>query len=100
MSPTYTGSPLSPTVATTPVGLATSLTGAPDTLAGSYSVTATITDPNYTGSASGTFTINKAAATVTISNMSPTYTGSPLSPTVATTPVGLATSLTGAPDTL
>src|SRR5208282_961831 len=72
MTQTYTGSPLSPTVTTTPAGLSYSLTGAPDTNAGSYAVTATVTDPNYTGSASGTFVISKAAATVALSNMTQT----------------------------
>jgi hypothetical protein len=58
---TYTGSPLSPTVTTTPAGLSYSLTGAPQTNAGTYPVTATITNPNYTGTASGSFVIAKAA---------------------------------------
>jgi hypothetical protein len=99
MTQTYTGSALSPTVTTTPAGLNVTLTGAPDTSAGNYAVTATVNDPNYTGSASGTFVINKAAATVAFSNLTQTYTGSALSPTVTTTPAGLTTTLTGAPDT-
>jgi N-acetylneuraminic acid mutarotase len=99
LTQTYTGSPLSPTVATTPSGLSFSLSGAPDTNAGSYPVTATVTDPNYTGSASGTFVINKAAATVTLSNLTQTYTGNVLTPTATTTPAGLTINLTGAPDT-
>ena len=61
LSRTYTGSPLSPTVTTNPVGLSVSLTGAPQTNAGSYPVTATITNPNYSGTSSGTFVIAKAA---------------------------------------
>jgi hypothetical protein len=99
LSQTYTGSALTPTVTTTPAGLSYNLTGAPDTNAGSYSVTATITDANYAGTASGTFIINKAAATVALSNLTQTYTGAALSPTVTTTPSGLSYSLTGAPDT-
>jgi hypothetical protein len=99
LTQTYTGSSLSPTVTTTPTGLNVTWTGAPDTNAGSYPVTATITDPNYTGSASATFTINKATATVTLVNLIQTYTGSALSPTVTTVPAGLNASLTGAPDT-
>ena len=99
LTQTYTGSPLLPTVTTVPSGLAFTLTGAPDTVVGSYPVTATITDPNYTGSASGSFVISKAAATVTLGNMTQPYTGSPLSPTVTTVPSGLAYTLTGAPDT-
>lgn len=99
MTQTYTGSALSPTVTTTPTGLSISLTGAPDTNAGGYPVTATITNPNYTGSASGTFTINKATATVALSNLTQTYTGSPLTPTATTSPAGLTIVWTGAPDT-
>ena len=60
LTQTYTGSPLSPSVTTNPSGLSYSLTGAPQTTAGSYPVTATITNPNYSGTASGTFVIAKA----------------------------------------
>ncbi|MBI3208498.1 MAG: hypothetical protein HYZ37_06310 [Candidatus Solibacter usitatus] len=84
---------------TAPSGLSFSLTGAPHTNARSYPVTATITDPNYKGSASGTFLINQAPATVTFGNMTQTYTGGALSPTVTTAPSGLSFLLTGAPDT-
>jgi hypothetical protein len=57
LSQTYTGTALSPNVTTNPTGLAYSLTGAPDTAPGSYNVTAMVTNPNYAGSASGTFVI-------------------------------------------
>jgi hypothetical protein len=99
LTPTYTGSPLSPTVATVPSGLSFTLSGAPDTNAGSYPVTATVTDPNYQGTASGTFTINKAAATVTLGNLTQTYTGSALTPTATTSPTNLNITWTNAPDT-
>jgi hypothetical protein len=69
MTQTYTGSALSPTVTTVPAGLNITPTGYPDTNAGSYSVTATVNNPNYTGSASGTFTINKATQTITLTNV-------------------------------
>ncbi len=98
LAQTYSGSPLSATAATTPTGLAVSLTyngsTTPPTAAGSYAIVATITDPNYTGSASGTLVIAKATATVTLSNLAQMYTGSPLSATAATAPTGLAVSLT------
>jgi parallel beta-helix repeat protein len=71
LTQTYTGSPLTPTATTDPVGLTIDWTGAPQTNAGSYPVTATVNDPNYQGSASGTFVINKAEATVSVSG----YTG-------------------------
>jgi MBG domain-containing protein/centrosomal CEP192-like protein len=96
---TYTGTPLSPTVTTVPSGLAYTVTGAPDTNAGSYTVTATIADPNYLGSNTGTFVISKAPATATLGNLTQTYTGGALSPTVTTVPSGLTFTLTGAPDT-
>jgi uncharacterized repeat protein (TIGR02543 family) len=57
MTRTYTGGPLSPTATTTPAGLPITWTGAPQTTAGSYAVTAAVNDPNYQGSASGTFII-------------------------------------------
>jgi sugar lactone lactonase YvrE len=71
LSQTYTGSPLSATAATTPAGLAVSLTyngstTAP-TAAGSYAVIATINNPDYSGSASGTLTIAKATTAITFS---------------------------------
>ena len=99
LTQTYTGSALTPTATTTPSGLAITWTGAPDTNAGSYPVTATVNNPSYQGSASGTFIINKATATVTLSNLTQTYTGSALTPTVTTVPPGLAIVLSGAPDT-
>jgi len=96
---TYTGGALTPTAATVPANLTVTWTGAPDTNAGSYSVTATVSDPNYSGSASGTFVISKAAATVTLGSLTQTYTGSPLTPTAATVPANLTVTWTGAPDT-
>jgi CSLREA domain-containing protein len=106
LSQTYTGSPLSATAATTPSGLTvlftyTGISGTtygplstPPTLAGSYTVSATVSDPNYQGSASGTLTIGKATASVLLNNLSQTYTGSPLSATATTTPSGLTVLLT------
>jgi hypothetical protein len=99
MTQTYTGSPLTPSVSTIPPGIAVSLAGAPDTNAGSYPVTAMVTNPNYTGASGGAFVVTQAPATVTFSNLTQTFTGSPLSPTVTTNPAGLAYSFTGAPDT-
>src|SRR4029077_8864957 len=71
----YTGSALTPTATTVPAGLAVTWTGAPQTNAGSYAVTATIADANYTGAASGTFDITKAAATVTVTVDNKVYDG-------------------------
>ena len=61
LSQTYTGLPLSPSVTTVPAGLTYSLSGAPQTNAGTYPVTGTMTNPNYSGTASGTFVIAQVA---------------------------------------
>lgn len=58
LTQTQTGSPLTPTATTVPAGLAITWTNAPQTNAGTYGVTATIANPNYSGSASGTFVIS------------------------------------------
>src|SRR5579864_7171268 len=99
LTQTYTGSALNPTATTVPANLTVTWTGAPDTSAGTYPVTATVSNPNYTGSASGSFVISPVAATVTLSSLTQTYTGSTLTPTATTVPAGLAVALTGAPDT-
>ena len=67
MTQTYTGGALTPTATTVPAGLTIVWTNAPQTNAGSYSVTATVNDANYQGSASGTLVISPADATCTIS---------------------------------
>jgi uncharacterized repeat protein (TIGR03803 family) len=71
LTQTYSGSPEYATVTTGPAGLATSVVytqnGQPvanPTAAGSYQVVATITNPNYAGSATGTLVINPAVLTV------------------------------------
>ena len=69
LSQIYNDSPRSATVATNPVGLATTLTyngglSAPVN-AGSYAVVATINDANYVGSATGTLVVKKATPTLT-----------------------------------
>jgi hypothetical protein len=61
---------------------------------GTYSVVATIIDPNYQGSASGSLTITKANAFVTLGNMEQTYDGTPKSITATTTPTGLPVIIT------
>ena len=71
---TATGGALTPTVTTVPYGLAVVWTGAPQSEAGSYPVAATVNDPNYQGSAGGTFVISpaaKAAQTITVTQHVP-----------------------------
>jgi subtilisin family serine protease len=97
LTQTYNGTALKPAVTTNPPGLAITWTNAPQTNAGTYAVTATVNDANYEGSASGTFTINKATASVTLGNLTQSYTGSALTPTATTSPAGLAIQWTNAP---
>ncbi len=52
-------------------------TSAAPTAAGTYTVTVTSNDPNYTGTTTATFTIDPAAATITAIPESTTYTGAP-----------------------
>jgi uncharacterized delta-60 repeat protein len=98
LTDTYNGSPQSAVVTTNPSGLSVNVTynGSPTapTNAGSYAVVATVNNPNYQGSASGTFVIHQATATVTLSNLNQTYTGLPLSASAATNPNGLSVSIT------
>jgi hypothetical protein len=67
LTQTYTGSPLTPTATTNPAGLNITWTGAPQTNAGSYPVTAIVNDANYQGSATpGTFVVNTASSTTAV----------------------------------
>jgi len=98
LSATYTGSPIEATATTAPGGLNVTLTYAPGltapTAPGSYTVTATIDDPNYTGSTTSILVIGKATATVALGDLSPTYTGSPIEATATTAPGGLNVTMT------
>ena len=93
LAQTYTGSPLSATATTTPMGLAVSLTyngsTTPPTASGNYAIVATIIDPNYAGSASGTLVIAKVATTLVLSANTTTATqGQPDLLTATVTGVG------------
>jgi hypothetical protein len=93
LSQTYNGVAKTVTVTTNPSGLAYSVTYSGSATApinaGSYAVVATISNPNYNGSASGTLIISKASATLSLSNLSQTFDGSTKSVTVTTNPAGL-----------
>jgi hypothetical protein len=82
MSQVYTGSPLSPTVSS-PV--AYTLSGAPATDVGDYDVAVTLNDANYTGGATGTFHITKAAQTITFTTMIVTATATSGAPVAFST---------------
>jgi uncharacterized repeat protein (TIGR02543 family) len=71
LTQSYTGTPLTPKAATNPPGLALSWSNATQSNAGSYQVTATIIDPAFKGSASGTFTIAKANQTISVTQPAP-----------------------------
>ncbi len=90
---TYNGSPTSATAtASQPVqGVDITYNGfaAAPTNAGSYTVVATINDPNYQGSATGTLIIAKAPATIVLGSLTATYDGSQHAATATTTPPAL-----------
>ncbi len=84
LNPTYDGTVRSASATTSPSGLPVAFTYVGGRInAGSYDVSASIADNNYTGSASGTLIIGKAAPTVVVNPYSVTYDGLPHSATVA-----------------
>lgn len=106
LNQTFTGSALPATVSVTPSGLTVDVTytgtggtvyaqsSTPPTNPGTYSVSATVNNANYSGSATGVLTISKASATVTLSNLNQTFNGSALPVTVSVTPSGLTVNVT------
>jgi hypothetical protein len=76
---TYDGLPKVVAASTAPAGLSLTITyngsPAPPTAAGSYSVTASVTDSSYVGSVIGTLVIAPAELTVTAANASRAYGG-------------------------
>jgi hypothetical protein len=69
-------------------------TSAP-TDAGTYTVTATLANPNYTAApVSGTLAITQAIATLTLGNLNQTFDGSAKAVTVTTAPVSNLTGVT------
>lgn len=93
----YDGTGKSATVTTSPTGLSVALTydGATvlPTNAGSYVVFAAVTDPNYSGSATGTLTIAKSPATIELSPLTQRYDGTGKTVTATTTPTGLTVDI-------
>jgi len=94
----YDGTAKAATVTTTPANLAVTLTyngsPTPPSGAGSYEVVATVDDPNYAGTATGSLVIGKASAAVVLGDLASTYDGSPKPVSVSTLPSGLAVSVT------
>jgi len=94
----FTGLQLHAGVSTSPAGLPVDVRyngGAELPLnAGSYSVSATITDPNYEGSTSGLLTVSKAPVSISIGEVEQVYDGTAKSVTVGTTPGSVPVSVT------
>ncbi|WP_052263304.1 MBG domain-containing protein [Geobacter pickeringii] len=85
LSATYDGTAKSATAATNPAGKSVSITyngsSTAPTAAGSYPVVASVSDPNYTGSATGTLVIAKATPSITWGTPSAVVVGTALSAT-------------------
>lgn len=97
LAPVYDGSAKPASVVTDPAGMPVTLTYEGNAAApinvGSYAVVATVSDPNYTGSATGTLVIAKAQAAITLGGLSHIYDGTPKSATATPAPAGLAVAL-------
>jgi hypothetical protein len=94
----YDGNPKIATATTTPPGLAVTITysgtASAPVSAGTYQVAATVADPNYRGTATGTLVISPASVTITLTDMSATYDGTPKPAGAATSPAGVAVIVT------
>src|SRR5210317_869787 len=94
----YDGAPKPTSAITEPAGLAVAITYDGDAVvptdAGSYAVSASVTDPNYSGTAAGTLVIAPATATVTLGDLAQTYDGDPKPVTATTEPAGLGVAIT------
>src|SRR5581483_9151420 len=93
LTQTYDGTSKPISVTTLPAGLAASvLYGAVSTAptnAGSYTITVTIADANYSGSATNQLVISPAAGLIQVSLLNQVYDGKPKSITISTVPSGL-----------
>ncbi|MCA1800183.1 MAG: MBG domain-containing protein, partial [Actinobacteria bacterium] len=89
----FDGNPKPVTVTTDPAGLPVSVTyngnATVPSAVGSYSVSASVTDPNWTGSVSGLLQISQGTADVFIDNLSQVFDGTPRVVDVTTIPAGL-----------
>jgi pectin methylesterase-like acyl-CoA thioesterase len=98
LNQTYTGQPVAASVITEPANLSVQVTYNGSTEApvavGSYEVVATINEPGYTGTATGTLVIEKAPATVTVESATYTADGTPKAVGVTTDPAGLGVEVT------
>jgi MBG domain/Bacterial Ig-like domain (group 3)/MBG domain (YGX type)/CARDB/Kelch motif len=94
----FDGTPKAASATTSPNGLALTVTYdgslTVPSAHGNYAVVASVVDPNYSGTASGTLVIGRANASIDLRNLNASYDGSPKAVLVATTPVGVATTVT------
>lgn len=93
----FDGNPKEVAASTIPQGLATSITysglsTAPSAV-GSYSVTVTVTEPGYVGSATGIMVISKGVATITLANLIHAFDGTLKAATALTNPPGKTVNL-------
>jgi hypothetical protein len=77
-----------------PVTITYNGSATPPSAVGSYTVVATVDDPTYQGSATGTFVIQKGTAGISITNVNRIFDGFPKPVAVTTTPAGLPFTLT------
>lgn len=98
LTATYNGSGQPVTATTTPSGLAVNITynglATVPKNTGTYSVVATINDPDYSGKSTGSLVISKAPAAISLNNLTTVYTGSPQGATVSITPSDLNYTVT------
>jgi hypothetical protein len=97
LNQTYDGSPKSATAVTDPSGLTVNMTYSaltnPPTAPGKYFVVATIDDPVFAGSTTGSLLISKAPAAVVLEGLAQVYDGTPRVVTAATDPAGLPVAI-------
>lgn len=98
LSQVYNGAPKPVTAITSPAGMEVSFTyngsATVPTAAGSYAVTATITDARYHGTANGTLVISKMPVQMTLGSLSQVYDGTAKAATVTTVPSGKVVAIT------
>ncbi len=96
LTQTYDGTPRVVTATTTPAGLTVEITydgsATAPTNAGSYAIAATVNDPNYEGSTTGTLVVNKADQTIAFAALADKTFGDPDFSVSATATSGLGVS--------
>jgi pectin methylesterase-like acyl-CoA thioesterase len=94
----FDGSPAAVSVTTEPAGLPVTVTynggTTPPTAIGTYTVVATVNDPNYQGTATGSLVVDRTPVAVTLSNLVHTYDGTPKTAVASTNVAGPAVTLT------